>query len=323
MDMAQKHELDGKLVVLIGGSGFFGSRVAQQVLACGARLRIASRHPEAAFNLKPLANLGQIQLARCDVTRPESIRAAMQGADAAVYLVGAFSGDLEAVHVTGAAQAATAARDAGAKSFVHISAIGADAASDVYYAQTKAEGEEAVRAAFPASTVLRPSVLFGEDDDFINMFARLIAALPVMPVFGPDARLQPLWVDDAARAVICALADSGRHGGKLYEIAGPEVLTMARINRQIAAAQGRDRHFIDLPDAVSSAFATLTGWLPGAPLSQDQWSLLKAGNVPSGDRPGMKALGISPSPLGLFLDRWMVRYRKHGRFGTGTSTAGR
>lgn len=320
--MAQKHELDGKLVVLIGGGGFFGSHVAQQLLACGARLRIANRHPEAAFKLKPLANLGQIQFARCDVTRPESIRTAMHGADAAVYLVGALSGNLEALHVTGPAIAAAAARDGGAQAFAHVSAIGADAASDVYYAQTKAEGEEAVRAAFPAATVLRPSVLFGEDDEFINVFARHIAALPVMPVFGPDARLQPLWVDDAARAVVTALADPGRHGGKIYEIAGPEVLTMARINRQIAEAQGRHRHFIELPDAVSSAFATLTGWLPGAPLSRDKWRLLNAGNVLSGDRPGMKALGISPSPLGLFLDRWMVRYRKHGRFGPGISATG-
>jgi len=321
--MALKHELDGKLVVLIGGSGFFGSHVAQQLLSCGARLRVASRHPEAAFKLKPLANLGQIQFARCDVTKPESISAMMHGADAAIYMAGAFSGDLAALHITGPALAAGAARNAGANAFVHISALGADAASEVYYAQTKAEGENAVRAAFSKATILRPSVLFGEDDDFINMFARMIASFPALPVFGPDARLQPLWVDDAARAAVNALADPERHGGKTYEIAGPEALTMAQINRAIAQAQGRDRLLIELPDAVSSTFATLTGWLPGAPLTQDQWRLLKAGNVPSGDRAGIKALGVNPSPLSLFLDRWMVRYRKHGRFGTKVSAVRR
>ena len=322
-NMALKHELDGKLVVLVGGSGFFGSYVTQQLLSCGARLRLASRHPETAFRLKPLANLGQIQFARCDVTKPESIAAVMQGADAAIYMVGAFSGDLAALQVTGPALAAGAARNAGAEAFVHISAIGADAASEVYYAQTKAEGEDAVRAAFPTATILRPSVLFGEDDHFINMFARMIASFPALPVFGPEARLQPLWVDDAARAVVNALADPERHGGKTYEIAGPEALTMAQINRAIAEAQRRDRFFVELPDAVSGAFATLTGWLPGAPLTQDQWRLLKAGNLPSGDRPGIKALGVTPSPLDLFLDRWMVRYRKHGRFGAKVSAARR
>ena len=315
--MVDRHALDGKLVVLVGGSGFFGSHVAQQLLSCGARLRIANRHPEKAFALKPLANLGQMQLVRCDVTRADSVSAVMQGADAAVYLVGAFAGNLDALHVRGPELAAAAARNAGAQAFVQISALGADAASDVLYAQTKAEGEEAVRAAFPQATILRPSVLFGEDDNFINLFARLIAAFPALPVFGPEAKLQPLWVDDAARAVVGALSDPARHGGKTYEIAGPEALTMAGINRAIAAAQGRDRAFIELPDAVSGMFATLTGWLPGAPLSLDQWKLLKGGNVPSGDRPGIKALGVTPSPLGLFLDRWMVLYRKHGRFGTG------
>lgn len=321
--MALKHNLDGKLVVLIGGSGFFGSYVVQQLLACGARLRVASRRPEAAFKLKPLANLGQIQFVRCDVTKPESIAAVMQGADAAIYMVGAFSGDLEALHVTGPALTAAAARNAGAEAFVHISAIGADAASEVYYAQTKAEGEDAVRAAFPKATILRPSVLFGEDDNFINMFARLISALPVLPVFGPEARLQPLWVDDAARAAVNALSDAERHGGKTYEIAGPEALTMVQINRAIAESQNRERLFVELPDPVSGLIAAATGWLPGAPITLDQWRLLKAGNVPSGDRPGIKALDVAPSPLGLFLDRWMLRYRKHGRFGAKVSAAKR
>lgn len=314
--MAKMNALEGRLVVLVGGSGFFGSRIVQELLGQGARVRIAGRHAEHAFKLKPLGNLGQVQFAPCDVTKPASLTAAMQGADAAVYLVGAFSGEVEALQRDGAGLAAKAARAAGAQAFAYVSAIGANAESDVRYARTKAEGEQAVLSAFPAATILRPSVLFGEDDHFITMFAGLIAAFPVLPVFGPAAKLQPLFVDDAARAVAVALADPDSHGGRTYEIAGPQVLTMAELNRKIAAAQGRRRVFAELPDWASKGFAALTGWLPGAPLSLDQWALLEAGNTASGAFPGMKALGIAPRPLELFLDRWMVRYRPHGRFGT-------
>jgi uncharacterized protein YbjT (DUF2867 family) len=170
-------------------------------------------------------------------------------------------------------------------------------------------------AAFPAATVLRPSLMFGPDDNFVNMFARLIAMLPALPVFGPQAKLQPVSVDDAAEAVAAALADPAAHGGRIYELAGPEVVTMLWLHQRIAAAQGRERVWAELPDFVSGAFAMLTGWLPGAPITSDQWALLKAGNVASGALPGLKELGVSAHPLGLYLDRWMVRYRKHGRFG--------
>ncbi len=187
--------------------------------------------------------------------------------------------------------------------------------SEASYARTKAEGEQAVLAAFPKATVLRPSVLFGEDDKFVNMFAGLIAALPVLPIFGADKQMQPLWVDDAAQAVGNALSDPGTHGGKTYEIAGPEPLTMGQINRMIAEAQGRSRTFVEVPDALSAIFAAL----PGTPMNGDQWKLLKAGSVPSGKLPGIKALGIVPKPLELFLGRWLVRYRKHGRFGESAS----
>ncbi len=312
------NELRGKLVTVLGGSGFFGKHLAQELLSRGARLRLASRHPERAYRLKTLGNLGQVQFVRCDVTRPESLAAALAGSDAVVNLVGAFTGDLDAIQGRGAGQIAAAAGAAGAGAFVHVSAIGADAESKVGYARTKAEGEAAVLAAFPKATILRPSILFGPDDTFINMFARLIAMLPAMPVFAPEAKLQPLFVDDAAEAVAGALADPARHGGKTYEIAGPEVLTMADINRRIAAAQGRDRWLIELPDFAGSAIAAF-GFLPGAPITRDQYALLKAGNVASGALPGLKALDISPRPLGLFLDRWLVQYRKHGRFGTKAS----
>lgn len=309
--MASYGPLENKLVVLIGGSGFVGTHIAEELLHRGARLRIASRHPEKAHRLRPLANLGQIQLARCDVRNRRSVEAVMHGVDAAIYLVGSFSGDKKALHAEGARCAAEAAAANGTQSFVYVSAIGADPESDSGYASTKGRGEQLVREAFPKATVLRPSVVFGEEDKFVNLFAGLIASLPVLPVFGPEAKLQPIWADDVAEAAVNALADAGKHGGKTYEIAGPEVIGMLELHQRIAAAQHRERHLLAVPDALSAIFAAL----PFAPMNADQWKMLKAGSMPSGACPGLKELGVAPKPLDLFLDRWMTRYRKHGRFG--------
>ena len=311
------NSLSGKLVVLLGGTGYFGAHVAQELLARGARLRIVSRHPERAYRLKTLANLGQLQFVRADLAGTDRLPLIVTGADAVVNLVGAFGGDLDALHVKAPAALAAAAQAAGAAAFVQVSANGADAHSPVDYARTKAEGETAVLVAFPAATVLRPSVIFGPDDNFINLFAGLIASVPVLPVFAPEARLQPVFVDDAAAAVASAIANPQTFGGKTFELVGPEVLTMLELNRRITAAQGRTRHFIELPDAISGLIAAL----PGTPISRDQLALLKAGNVGTG-LPGLKALGITARPLGLFLDRWMVRFRKHGRFGDKRGLAG-
>ncbi len=306
--------INGKTVVLMGGGGFFGTHVAQELLARGARLRIASRHPKRAWRIKTLANLGHVQFLRADITDRALMPALVAGADAVVNLVGVFKGDLGAVHVTGPGALAAASAAAGVGAFVQVSANGADAESVAAYARTKAQGEAAVLAAFPSATILRPSILFGGDDNFINMFARLISLAPVLPVFGPQAKMQPVFVDDAAAALANALSDPAKYGGKTFELCGPDVLTMADLNRQIAKAQGRSTTFIDLPDPLSAGFAMATGWLPGAPISSDQFALLKAGNVSSG-LPELKALGVDAKPLSLFLERWMVRYRKHGRFG--------
>jgi NADH dehydrogenase len=308
--MAKTGRLVGKLVVLTGGSGFLGEHVAQALLERGARLRIASRNPRKAFRLRPLANLGQIQFVACDVRRPAHVAAALAGAEAAVNLVGSFEGDLMALMAEGGANVAEAARAAGARAMVHVSAIGADASAPAGYARAKAKSEEAVHAAFPGATIVRPSVLFGEDDRFVQMFAGLISNFPVLPVFGPHAPLQPLFVSDAADAIVTALADPRAHGGKTFEIGGPETITMHEQHRRIAAAQHRKRSFIEVPDALSALFTMR----PGTPMNSDQWLLLKQGNVVSGKLPGLKQLGIVPRPLALFLDRWMVRFRRYGRF---------
>ncbi|MBA4163262.1 MAG: complex I NDUFA9 subunit family protein [Erythrobacter sp.] len=308
--MATSDPLKDKLVTVLGGSGFLGRYVAQALLKRGARLRVASRNPEQAFSLKPLADLGQIQTGRCDITDPRQVASALAGADGVVNLVGSFSGDQKALMGDAAGQVAEAARAAGARALVHLSAIGADEQSPAVYGQAKALGEKLVMQGFAQATILRPSVLFAEDDGFINMFAGLIEALPVLPVFAPHACLQPVFADDVAEAVAIALADPASHGGRTYELAGPATMSMIELNRRIAAAQHRRRHFIAMPDMASALFAAM----PLTPMSRDQWALLKQGNCASGRFPGFEALGITPRPLELFLDKWMERYRQHGRF---------
>lgn len=311
MTVARTRDLDGKLIVLVGGTGFFGRHLAQELLARGARLRIAARHPEKAHRVRPLGNLGQVQIVAADVTKPHTVAVALTGVDAVVNLVGAFAGDLDAVQGEGAGRIAALAAEAGAKAFVHISAIGADASSAVGYARTKALGETAVLAAFPAATVLRPSILFGADDTFLTMFAGLMA-MPVLPVFAPEARLQPLEVDDAAEAVGNVLADPAAHAGKTYELAGPEQISMIELNRRIARATRRSPILLPLSDGLGAFIAAM----PLTPISKDQYALLRQGNVASGTVPGIDALGVKPRPLDLFLDRWLVTYRRHGRFGS-------
>ncbi|WP_285020049.1 complex I NDUFA9 subunit family protein [Novosphingobium sp. fls2-241-R2A-195] len=312
--------LSGKIVTILGGSGFVGRHLAQELLARGARLRIASRHPKKAYAIKPLGNLGQVQFAGVDVTKAETLAPVLAGSDAVINLIGAFAGNLDALQGNGAGEIAAAAKAAGATAFVHVSAIGADAGSAVAYARTKAEGETAVLAAFPSATIVRPSLMFGSDDNFVNMFGELISRLPALPVFAPQARLQPVFVDDVAVAIANALGNVAAQG-KTFELAGPEIITMLDLNQRIAKAQGRSRTFVELPDAVSGLIAATTGWLPGAPISSDQLKLLQAGSVASDSAAGLAELGVTPRPLGLFLDRWMVRFRKHGRFGTKTASA--
>jgi len=316
MTIGRARDLDGKLVALIGGTGFLGRHLAQELLARGARLRVAARHPEKAFKVKPLGNLGQVQVVAVDVTKPHTLEVALTGVDAVVNLVGAFAGNLDAVQGKGAGQIAAIARARGVRSFVHISAIGADAGSPVAYARTKAEGEAAVLAAFADAVVLRPSVLFGIDDQFLNLFAGF-TALPVLPVFAPTALLQPLDVDDAAQAVGNVLANPDAFAGQTFELGGAEVLSVLELNRRIARATGRSPLFVELSDGLGQLIAAL----PLTPISRDQYALLRQGNVASAELPGIGALGVQPRPLSLFLDRWLVTYRKHGRFGAQTRTA--
>lgn len=315
--MTTTSPLADKLVTVFGGGGYIGNYVAQALLKRGARLRIASRNPEKAHVLKPLANLGQLQFARCDITKEDSLAAALHGADYVVNLVGAFAGELEELMGEAPGRMAAIAKANGAKGFVHMSAIGADATSSTAYARGKALGEERVLAAFPEAVVFRPSIVFGKDDNFLNMFGQMIEMMPVLPVFGPEAKLQLVYVDDVAEAVAVALEDPAKHGGHIYELGGPEQLSMMEINQRIAAAQGRKRRFVAMPDGISALFAAM----PLTPMSRDQWALLKPGSTVTGEHRTFADLGIEPRPLGLFLDKWMERYRRFGRFGASDERA--
>lgn len=308
-----------QLVTVFGGSGFLGRYVVRALLARGARVRVAARSRGDGWFLKTQGNLGQIQFVAADVRKPDSVARALVGATAAINLVGILNGDFDAFHVGGARNVAEAAAKAGCGALVQVSAIGADPASASRYGKSKGEGEAAVLAAFPTATILRPSIVFGREDGFVNRFADLIALLPVVPIIRGPAKFQPVYVGDVADAVVAALADPSANGGKTYELGGPEVLSMAALNRWIASATGRTKTFMAMPDAIASAMASLVGWLPGAPMTRDQWLMLQSDNVVTGTD-GLRALGVAPTPLEAVADGWLVRYRRHGRFAEATAT---
>ena len=299
-------ELNGKLVTVFGGGGFVGRYVVQALCATGARVRVAVRDTRGAVIVKPLGNLGQVSLCACDITKPGTVANALAGADMAVNLVGSFD-NLDAIQRVGAANVAQAAAKAGVSALVHMSAIGADADSAAEYGRSKAGGEAAVRAAFPSATILRPSIIFGREDAFINRFAGLIRMLPVVPVIGAETKFQPVFVGDVARAVVAAL---GRSGGETLELGGPQVFSMLQLNEWIAKATGHHKLFLPVPDAA----AKLLSFIPGGPISGDQLKMLAQDNVVSGSD-GLAALGITATPIDAVAHDWMTLYRKHGRFG--------
>ena len=303
--------MQGKLITIFGGGGFLGRYVAQTLLGQGARVRVACRNANSAIHIKPLGNLGQVQLMEADVRKPASVARAVRDADAVINLVGSFA-DMKAVQNIGAGIVAKAAADAGVKALVHISAIGADAHSNAEYGQSKAGGEAAVHAAFPAAVILRPSIVFGREDQFINRFAGLIRMLPVVPVIGAATRFQPVFVGDVAKAVAAALA---HQDGRVLELGGPEIFSMMELNRWIAKAIGRAPLFVEVPDIAAKMLAKGTGWMPGAPITDDQYKMLGSDNVVTGTD-GLAAYAIVPTPIDVIAADWLDIYRKHGRFGS-------
>ena len=301
------------IVTVFGGGGFIGRYVCEALLKAGARLRVAERDPRKAWFLQPLGGVGQVSAVAADLTRPASVELAVRGADAVINLVGTFGGNLDQVHVEGARRAAAAAKAAGAAAFVHISAIGADPEAVSDYGRTKGLGEQAVRSAFPRATLIRPSVVFGAEDEFTNRFASM-ARFPILPVIAPKTRFQPVYVRDLGRAIAAAALDPKTHGGKTYELAGPEIMTMRELNSQVAQMAGHDPELVDVPDFVASGIALFGAFIPGVPLTRDQWAMLQKDNVADGGATGFKAFGITPAPLDAVAPEWLGRYKTGGRF---------
>ncbi len=303
-----------RVVTLFGGGGFLGRYAAQALFRTGARVRVAQRDPRGANFLHPLAAVGQLQLLPVDIRDSEKVGAAVRGSDAVINLVGILKGDFHSVHVAGARNVAEAAAAAGAKALVHVSAIGADPESESAYGRSKGEGEEAVRAAFPGATILRPSILFGREDNFVNRFAGMARLAPVLPVVSGGTKLQPVYAADVGRAVAMAALDPPRHGGKTYELGGPQVLTMRELMEWVCETTGRGRPLLDIPDPVGRLIARTTGWLPGAPITWDQWLMLRRDNVVSPGAEGLEAFGLPRTPLAAVSEGWLTSYRRHGRF---------
>jgi NADH dehydrogenase len=315
--------LDNKtLVTLYGGSGFIGRHVVSAIAKTGARMRVAVRRPELAGHLQPLGGVGQINAVQANVRYKDSLLAAAQGADAVVNLVGILfpSGKqtFEAVQDEGARHVAEAARAGGARALVHVSAIGANAKSRSVYARSKAEGEAAVKEVFPGAVILRPSVVFGPEDDFFNLFANLARIAPALPLIGGGkTKLEPVFVGDVAKAVLAALTGKAEPGAP-YELGGPEVLTLEQVMQRVLTYTMRKRWLVPLPFALAKLQAAFLQLLPNPLLTVDQVRLLQTDNVVSEDakRSGrtLEGLGIEPVAIAAVVPRYLEQYRPRGQF---------
>jgi NADH dehydrogenase len=300
-----------ELVTVFGGGGFIGRYVCEALLKRGVRVRIAQRDPRQAYMVQPLAQVGQFGFVQADIANRDSVRHALKGATAAINLCGVFGKAMQSVHVDGARNVAELAAELGLDALVQVSAIGADAASESNYGRTKGEGEAAVRSAFPGATVIRPSLVFGPEDSLTNRFAGL-ARLPFLPVIAARRNFQPVYVRDLGTAIALAALDPVRHAGQIYEIGGPQVMSMIELHRAILEITGQKPDLVPMPDFAASALSWL-GFLPGAPLTRDQWIMLQRDNVPSG-YPGLEAFGIRPTPLAAVGMEWLGRFHRGGKF---------
>ena len=319
------------LAVVFGGSGFVGRYIVRALALKGFRVRAAVRNPNLAGFLQQAGAVGQVTAVQANLRYPESIAAAMRGADVAVNAAGVkIEGGrqtFDAVHAFGSGEIAKAATARGLRAVIHVSGLGADSRSASPYVASKGAAEEAVRAAFPAATFLRPSVVFGPEDDFLNRFAALARMAPVLPVFGGGAtKLQPVYVGDIAAAALAAL-DGDDAAGRTYELGGPEVLTLRELMAYVLTVTQRRRLLAPLPFPVARAMASAThlasvltlGKFPKAlTTTADQVDLLKSDNVVSAaaisEGRDLAGLGVAPRALDSVAPAYLARYRKTGQF---------
>jgi len=310
------------LVTVFGGSGFVGAQAVRALAKAGWRVRVAVRKPGMAFDLRPLGDVGQIQPVRCDITSKEDVAAALKGADAAVNLVGVLheggKRTFQSLHVDGARNVAEACVAAGVGRLVQISAIGADADSDSDYARTKAEAEAAVRAVKPDAVILRPSIVFGPGDGFLNRFASMATFAPALPLIGGgQTKFQPVYVADVAAAIARATGDPAA-AGRTFELGGPAVWSFEDILKYILRETKRERMLAPLPFFAARAIGSLAQItaVVGIPpvLTRDQVVLLETDNVVAEGAEGLAALGVQPTGLEAIAPGYLWRYRRGGQF---------
>jgi NADH dehydrogenase len=312
------------LVTVIGGTGFLGRHIVRRLAQGGCRLRVTSRKPSHALSVTPLGSVGQIALVKVDIRNEADVARAVEGAVVVVNLVGMLkpSGGrtFEAIHAEGAATVARLAAKAGAKRLIHISAIGADVKARSAYARSKAEGEIAAREAFPAATILRPSIVFGAGDGFFNRFASLMRLSRLaFPLFGGGkTKFQPVFVGDVADAVANAIADE-RTSGRTYELGGPAVYSFKDLLTFVAKTTERKRVFLPIPFFLLDIAGALFGWLPFAPVTLDQSRLLRKDNVVKAGSDAAKVgaladLGVQPTALEAVVPSYLYTYRAAGQY---------
>lgn len=321
-----------KLVTILGGSGFVGRYIARRMARAGWRVRVAVRRPDEAGFVRTYGAVGQVEPVLCNIRDEGSVRAALAGADAAVNCVGILyekgRNRFDAVQAEGAGRVARLAAGAGVAQFVQISAIGSDAGSDSEYGRSKAAGEEAVRAAFPGAVILRPSIIFGAEDQFFNRFAGMTRLSPFLMVAGANTRFQPVFVDDVAKAAEKAVTGAVAPG--IYELGGPDVKTFRELMQMMLAEIRRKRVIVNMPwwmarmvaGSLSVLQAVTLGLFTNSVLTRDQLRNLSRDNVVSEDARGLMELGITPTPLELVLPDYMWRFRPAGQYSAIRESAG-
>ena len=309
------------LITIIGGSGFVGRHVVRALARRGYRIRVACRRPDLAGHVQPLGTPGQVVPVQANVRFPASLTAACEGAYAVINLVGVLysrgAQSFDAVHVFGAEASAKAAKAARARVFFQMSALGANPESASAYARSKAEGEARAKAAFPGAAIIRPSIIFGPEDEFFNRFAALARFSPVLPLIGGSTRFQPVFVGDVAEA-FAKIVEHPDLAGKAYELGGPEIMSFREILEYTLAVVERRRLLLPIPWRLARVMAAVMGVLPKPILTVDQVELLKSDNVVGADaeraRATLEGLGISPTGIKAIVPAYLYRFRKAGQF---------
>jgi uncharacterized protein YbjT (DUF2867 family) len=310
-----------RIVTVFGGSGFVGRHVVRALAAKGWRVRAAVRRPELAGFLQPLGGVGQVHAVQANIRNKASIRAALEGADAVINLVGVLaesgSNSFGNVHEGGARAIAEAAAEAGIGTLVHVSALGADPDSPSAYARSKAAGEKAVLEAFPQAVILRPSVIFGPEDRFFNRFAEMARLSPALPLIGGDTRLQPVFVSDVAEAVARAVEGQATPG-TVYELGGPDARSFRELLCFMLEVIHRKRLLLPVPFPMARFMGGILQMMPGKLLTADQVRMLEKDNVVSdqarAETRTLEGLGILPTAMESMVPGYLYRFRRAGQF---------